>query len=100
MCLLCRADRRIPEDERAKISMFSNVMLDNVISVWDADSIYQIPSMLHRQRVDELVCEKLNLQAPPADLSVWDRLVVEHRASARRSNHWHGRQVCRSDRVV
>jgi CTP synthase len=78
--LLCRADRRIPEDERAKISMFSNVMLDNVISVWDADSIYQIPSMLHRQRVDELVCEKLNLQAPPADLSVWDRLVasIEH----------------------
>ena len=78
--LLCRADRRIPDDERAKISMFSNVMLDNVISVWDADSIYQIPSMLHRQRVDELVCEKLNLQAPPADLSVWDRLVasIEH----------------------
>ena len=78
--LLCRADRRIPDDERAKISMFSNVMLDNVISVWDADSIYQIPSMLHRQRVDELVIEKLNLQAPPADLSVWDRLVasIEH----------------------
>ena len=78
--LLCRADRRVPDDERAKISMFSNVMLESVISVWDAESIYQIPSMLHRQRVDELVCEKLALQAPPADLSVWDRLVstIEH----------------------
>ncbi len=78
--LLCRADRRIPEDERAKISLFSNVPLEGVISVWDADSIYQIPTMLHRQRVDELVCEKLALQAPAADLGVWDRLVasIEH----------------------
>jgi CTP synthase len=78
--LLCRADRRIPEDERAKISLFSNVPLEGVISVWDAESIYQIPTMLHRQRVDELVCEKLALQAPAAELGVWDRLVaaIEH----------------------
>ena len=73
--LLCRADRRIPDDERAKISMFSNVQLDSVISVWDADSIYKIPRMLHEQRVDDLLCEVLRLEAPPADLSVWDRLV-------------------------
>jgi CTP synthase len=78
--LLCRADRRIPEDERAKISLFSNVPLEGVISVWDAESIYQIPTMLHRQRVDELVCEKLAIQAPAAELGVWDRLVaaIEH----------------------
>ena len=73
--LLCRADRRIPDDERAKISLFSNVPLDSVISVWDADSIYKIPRMLHEQRVDDLLCETQRLQAPPADLSVWDRLV-------------------------
>jgi CTP synthase len=73
--LLCRADRRIPEDERAKISLFSNVPLDSVISVWDADSIYKIPRMLHEQRVDDLVCEVLRLETKPADLSVWDRLV-------------------------
>ena len=47
--LLCRADRPIPDDERAKISMFSNVPLDAVISVWDADSIYKIPAMLHKR---------------------------------------------------
>ena len=78
--LLCRADRPIPDDERAKISLFSNVMLDGVISVWDADSIYKIPSMLHRQGVDKLVCEKLNINPAPADLSVWDKLVssIEH----------------------
>jgi len=78
--LLCRADRRIPDDERAKISLFSNVQLDSVISVWDADTIYKIPRMLHDQNVDTLLCEILRLDAPPADLSMWDRLVdaLEH----------------------
>jgi len=74
--LLCRADRPIPEDERAKISLFSNVRLDSVISVWDADSIYKIPRMLHEQAVDERLTALLRIEAPAADLSVWDRLVA------------------------
>lgn len=73
--LLCRADRPIPDEERAKISMFSNVPLDAVISVWDAQSIYQIPSMLHKQGLDNLICEVLGLNEPAADLSMWDNLV-------------------------
>ncbi len=73
--LLCRADRRIPDDERAKISLFSNVPYDCVISVWDADTIYKIPRMLHEQGVDQLLVETLREEAPPADLSVWDDLV-------------------------
>ncbi|MFO7748023.1 MAG: CTP synthase, partial [Orrella sp.] len=73
--LLCRADRQIPDDERAKISMFSNVPLDAVISVWDAGSIYEIPAMLHRQGLDNLICETLGLSAPSADLSMWDGLL-------------------------
>ena len=73
--LLCRADRRIPDDERAKISLFSNVEEDAVISVWDADTIYKIPQMLHDQGLDRIVCEKLNLSPKPADLSMWTRLV-------------------------
>lgn len=73
--LLCRADRVIPDDERAKISLFSNVPMDAVISVWDADSIYKIPAMLHQQCLDSLVCDALALSPPPADLSMWDRLV-------------------------
>ncbi|HEX4596532.1 MAG TPA: CTP synthase [Burkholderiaceae bacterium] len=78
--LLCRADRPIPEDERAKISLFSNVALDAVISAWDVDSIYKIPSMLHRQGLDEIVCFRLGTVAKPADLTLWDRLVesLEH----------------------
>ena len=78
--LLCRADRPIPEDERAKISLFSNVREDAVISVWDADTIYKIPQMLHNQGLDAIVCKKLELDPPPADLSVWTKLVyaLEH----------------------
>ncbi|MGO3742753.1 CTP synthase [Kerstersia sp.] len=72
--LLCRADRPIPDEERAKISLFSNVPQDAVISVWDAESIYEIPSMLHKQGLDSLVCDALNLNPPPADLSAWDEM--------------------------
>ena len=75
--LLCRADRPIPEDERAKISLFSNVREEAVISVWDADTIYKIPEMLHFQGTDDLICRELGIQAKPADLSVWANLVYE-----------------------
>ncbi|CAB3783187.1 CTP synthase [Pararobbsia alpina] len=73
--LLCRADRPIPDDERAKISMFSNVPNDAVISVWDVDSIYKIPQMLHDQGLDTIIVDELKLQAQPADLSMWTDLV-------------------------
>ncbi|MFT5533348.1 MAG: CTP synthase [Burkholderiaceae bacterium] len=73
--LLCRADRPIPDDERAKISLFSNVPEDAVISVWDADTIYKIPQMLFDQGLDKIVCDKLGLSPKPADLSMWTRLV-------------------------
>jgi CTP synthase len=73
--LLCRADRRIPDDERAKISLFSNVQEDAVISVWDADTIYKIPQMLHDQGLDRIVCEALGLSPRQADLTIWNKLV-------------------------
>ena len=75
--LLCRADRRIPADERAKISLFSNVREEAVISVWDVDTIYKIPEMLQAQGMDELICKELNIQAKPADLAMWTHLVYE-----------------------
>ncbi|WP_290902122.1 CTP synthase [Aquabacterium sp.] len=75
--LLCRADRAIPADEREKISLFTNVPESGVISVWDADTIYKVPRMLHEQHLDDLICNKLQLQTKPADLSRWDSLVFE-----------------------
>jgi CTP synthase len=74
--LICRADRPIPDDERAKISLFSNVREDAVISMWDVDSIYKVPQMLNQQGLDRIVCEELGLNLPPADLLVWEKLVI------------------------
>ena len=78
--LLCRADRHIPDDEREKISLFTNVPLHGVISMWDVDTIYKVPRMLHEQGLDEMICMKLQSLTRPADLRRWDTLVheVEH----------------------
>ena len=78
--LLCRADRPIPDEERAKISLFTNVQPHGVISMWDVDTIYKVPRLLHEQGLDELICMKLQLLTKPADLKRWDSLVheVEH----------------------
>ncbi|MEY4649260.1 MAG: synthetase, partial [Pseudomonadota bacterium] len=72
--LICRADRAIPDDERKKIALFTNVAPEAVISAVDSDSIYKIPSLLHQQMIDEIVCHKLNILAKPADLSSWDKI--------------------------
>jgi CTP synthase len=73
--ILCRADRLIPDDEREKISLFSNVKKEAVVSVSDVDSIYRIPRMLFEQGVDDVICDALELSLPSADLSVWDKLL-------------------------
>ena len=75
--LVCRADRPIPQEERSKISMFSNVPEWGVISMWDVDTIYKVPRMLHEQGLDGLICDKLRLNTPPAKLKRWDDLVYE-----------------------
>jgi CTP synthase len=75
--LLCRADRRIPDEERGKISLFTNVPEWGVISMWDVNTIYKVPRMLHEQGLDGLICDKLRLNTPPANLKRWDELVHE-----------------------
>jgi CTP synthase len=78
--LLCRADRPLPDDERRKIALFTNVAVEAVISAVDVDSIYKIPAELHAQNLDDIVCRKLGLLPRPANLSAWDKLVyaLEH----------------------
>ena len=75
--LLCRADRRIPDDEREKISLFTNVPEYGVISMWDVNTIYKVPRMLHEQGLDQMICTKLQLNTKSADLKRWDTLVNE-----------------------
>ncbi len=73
--LMCRADRPLPDDERRKIALFTNVEERAVISAIDVDSIYKIPLLLHAQHLDDIVVEKMKLDVGPADLSEWEKVV-------------------------
>ena len=73
--LLCRTQQPLPEAERRKIALFTNVEEKAVISAIDADNIYKIPLWLHSQKLDEIVLRKLRIDAPPADLADWRHVV-------------------------
>ncbi len=70
--LICRSEHTISEDNRQKIALFTNVEARAVILCPDAQTIYQIPSILHAQHLDDLICERFGISAPEADLSDWD----------------------------
>ncbi len=78
--LLCRSDRALPENERRKIALFTNVEENAVISSIDMDSIYKIPQWLHSQGLDDIVLDKFQLDLPPADLHDWEKVTqaIEH----------------------
>ena len=73
--LLCRSESMIPEEQRKKIALFTNVSLDAVISGVDVDHIYKIPRELHERGLDEIVVKKFGLDVPAADLTDWDEIV-------------------------
>ena len=73
--LLCRGKDTLPDEQRRKIALFTNVEERAVISAVDADDIYRIPLLLHEQGLDEIVCDRLRLEVPPADLSEWRQVV-------------------------
>jgi len=73
--LICRSDRAVPPAERRKIALFTNVEENAVISAMDADTIYRIPALLHEQGLDNIVLEKLGMDAPAANLAEWDKVV-------------------------
>jgi CTP synthase len=72
--LVCRIDRPLPESERRKIALFTNVPEKAVISAIDVDSIYKIPMELHRQGLDDIVVKQLGIDVKPADLSQWEKV--------------------------
>jgi CTP synthase len=74
--LLCRCRDPLPPEQRRKIALFTNVEERAVISAVDADDIYRIPILLHEQQLDQIVCDKLGLDAPPADLREWQQVVA------------------------
>ena len=81
--LLCRSTQPLPDNERRKIALFTNVPERAVISALDVDSIYRIPRLYHEQGLDDLMVHKLELDAQEIDLSEWDQ-VVDRLMNARR----------------
>jgi len=74
--LLCRSTDPLPEEQRRKIALFTNVEERAVISAVDADDLYKIPLLLHEQGLDDIVVRKLRLEVPPADLREWRDVVA------------------------
>ncbi|WP_048750862.1 glutamine hydrolyzing CTP synthase [Aggregatibacter segnis] len=75
--LICRSDRMIPPNERAKIALFCNVPERAVISLKDVSSIYQIPALLKSQGLDDFICDRFHLTCPEADLSEWEQVLYQ-----------------------
>ncbi|RKZ58207.1 MAG: CTP synthetase [Candidatus Parabeggiatoa sp. nov. 3] len=74
--LLCRSSRSLYEGERQKIALFTNVDESAVISVVDVDSIYRVPLFLHEEGLDNILCDKLKLDTPPANLLEWESVLT------------------------
>ncbi|HMB73959.1 MAG TPA: CTP synthase [Gammaproteobacteria bacterium] len=74
--LVCRSAAALPDEQRSKIALFTNVEERAVISAMDVDDLYEIPRMLNEQGLDGIVVDKLRLNVPPADLSQWDAVVA------------------------
>jgi len=74
--LLCRCLHSLPDEQRRKIALFTNVEERAVISGVDADDIYKIPMLLHEEGLDDIVVDKLRLNAPPTDLPEWRAVVA------------------------
>lgn len=73
--LIVRSDHEIPVSALEKIALFTNVELQAVIPLIDAETIYAIPSMLHEKGMDQIVVDKLGIECGPADLREWEQVV-------------------------
>ena len=74
-CLVCRSEQELPKDEKKKIALFCSVNPDNVISMHDVETVYSIPLLLNKQKVDELILRKLKIRSKKPKLSDWRRVV-------------------------
>jgi CTP synthase len=73
--LLCRTDRYLPPDIKAKIALFCNVEKDAVITAKDVETVYEVPIVFRKEGLDELIVRQLRLETGPPDLRQWDAMV-------------------------
>lgn len=84
--LICRSHSVLPDTERSKIALFTNVEKSSVISLEDVNSIYKIPMRLHGQGLDERIITKLNISAKPVDLKEWYEVVERQEKATQQVN--------------
>ncbi len=77
--LVCRSDHALPDEQRRKIALFTNVRERAVISAMDVDDIHRLPMVFREQGFDDIIVERLRLDVPPADLSSWEAVVAAKR---------------------
>ena len=75
-CLICRSEQELPKDERKKIALFCSVNPSSVISMHDVSTVYSIPILLNKQKVDEIILSKLNIKSNKPKLNDWKRVVA------------------------
>ena len=73
--LVCRSEQMLPDEQRRKIALFTNVQESAVISAIDVDDLYKLPEMMHLQGLDNIVVNKLKLNVPKANLIEWNKIV-------------------------
>ena len=73
--LVCRSEQELPKEEKRKIALFCSVPKDNVISMHDVDTVYSIPILLNKQKVDEIILKKLKVETKKPNLNDWKRVV-------------------------
>lgn len=73
--LVCRSEKMLPDEQRQKIALFTNVQERAVISAYDVDDLYKIPAIMHAQGLGDIVAEQLKLDLPSANLSEWQEIV-------------------------
>ena len=74
-CLICRSEQELPKDEKKKIALFCSIQQDNVISMHDVETVYSIPLLLNKQKVDQIILNKLKIKTSEPKLSDWKRVV-------------------------
>ena len=73
--LVCRSDQELPKDEKKKIALFCSVAMESVISMHDVDTVYSVPLLLNKQKVDETIIKKLKIKTQKPNLNDWKNVV-------------------------
>ena len=92
--LLCRSAQKINKELKEKLALFSNLSVENIIPVPDAESIYEIPIFLNKEKLDDKLIQRMNLKTSSANLSEWKHIVRKIKTPKKRNYYWFSGKIC------